>query len=78
MEIIQLTLFKVVAIKLNAKNNLFFFVYLALIRKGYPSKESNYRNPEFRIGAALAYTTQLLNVLAHFLNIKLPRRLSYR
>lgn len=49
----------------------------ALSKRDYPNKESTFRNPEYRIGAALAYITQLLNIIAFYLDIRLPKRLSY-
>lgn len=43
-----------------------------------PDFEPSQRNPLYNISAALSYTTQMLNVLAHFLNINLPHKLCYR
>lgn len=35
-------------------------------------------NPAYTISAALTYTAQLVNVLAFYLDIRLPRKQSYR
>jgi len=35
-------------------------------------------NPAYNISAALTYTTQLVNVLAFYLDVRLPNKLSYR
>jgi len=35
-------------------------------------------NPAYNISAALTYATQLVNVLAFYLDVRLPNKLSYR
>ena len=35
------------------------------------------RNPAYTIGAGLSYTTQLLHLIAYFLDVNLPKRLCY-
>ncbi|XP_067682187.1 beclin 1-associated autophagy-related key regulator-like [Haliotis asinina] len=42
-----------------------------------PEKEAGHRNPGHTISAALCYTTQLVSVIAHILDVCLPRRLCY-
>ena len=36
------------------------------------------RNPKHRICAALAYITQMINIIAFYLDVRLPKRLLYR
>lgn len=36
------------------------------------------RNPAHNISAALTYTTQLVNILAFYLDVRLPSKLCYR
>lgn len=40
--------------------------------------ESIEQNQAYNISAALTYTTQLVNVIAFYLGIKLPNKLCYR
>lgn len=41
------------------------------------NKENSMHNPAYNISAALTYTTQLVNVIAYYVNVKLPYKLSY-
>ena len=43
-----------------------------------PEYELSQRNPLYTINAALAYTTQMVGLLAYFLDINLPHKLWYR
>jgi hypothetical protein len=55
-----------------------FYITLASAEtRNNPNKETIFRNDEYRIGAGLAFTTQLLNVIANILDIRLPKRLSH-
>lgn len=58
----------------------FFFIFkVAANRDGVPgaNKENSMHNPAYNISAALTYTTQLVNVLAYYVNIRLPYKLTY-
>uniref|UniRef100_A0ABD2X1I5 Beclin 1-associated autophagy-related key regulator n=1 Tax=Trichogramma kaykai TaxID=54128 RepID=A0ABD2X1I5_9HYME len=41
------------------------------------NKENAMHNPAYNITSALAYAAQLVNVLAHYLNVRLPYKLAY-
>ena len=49
-------------------------------RDGVPGGrcEAMDHNPAYNISAALTYTTQLVNVLAFYLDVRLPNKLCYR
>jgi beclin 1-associated autophagy-related key regulator len=59
-----------------------FYVFLpvAANKDGVPggSSETMDHNPAYNISAALTYTTQLVNVLAFYLDVQLPNKLCYR
>ncbi|GFG28420.1 hypothetical protein Cfor_11343 [Coptotermes formosanus] len=54
-------------------------VWVANNRDGVPGGrcEAVDRNPAYNISAALTYTTQLVNVLAFYLDVRLPNKLCY-
>ncbi|ELT88688.1 hypothetical protein CAPTEDRAFT_175681 [Capitella teleta] len=52
-------------------------VWLQEAHTDEPDFEPSQRNPLFNVCAALAYTTQMLNLLVHFLDINLPHKLCY-
>lgn len=60
--------------------NLFLIVltFEAMKSNESPSTESIYNNPANRIIAALTYTSQLVAVLAYFLDVRLPKNVCYR
>ena len=41
-------------------------------------RELNQRNPAYTISAGLSYTIHLVTLLAHFLDVNLPRKLCFR
>jgi len=51
---------------------------VAANKDGVPgaNKENAMHNPAYNISAALAYATQLVNVLAYYVNIRLPYKLT--
>ena len=51
---------------------------VAANKDGVPgaNKENAMHNPAYNISAALTYATQLVNVLAYYVNIKLPYKLT--
>lgn len=53
---------------------------MAANKDGVPggSSEAMDHNPAYNISAALTYTTQLVNVLAFYLDVRLPNKLCYR
>lgn len=63
----------------NAKTNRYKHT-VAANKDGVPggNKENAMHNPGYNISAALTYTTQLVNVLAFYLDVKLPYKLAYR
>lgn len=44
---------------------------------GMTSSSDMDHNPAYNISAALTYTTQLVDILAHFLDLRLPNKLLY-
>ncbi|KAF7990810.1 hypothetical protein HCN44_000615 [Aphidius gifuensis] len=56
-----------------------YSLWVAANRDGVPgtNKENSMHNPAYNISAALTYTTQLVNVIAYYVNVKLPYKLSY-
>ncbi|KAJ9578806.1 hypothetical protein L9F63_004956, partial [Diploptera punctata] len=54
-------------------------VWVAANKDGVPggSSEAVDHNPAYNISAALTYTTQLVNVLAFYLDVRLPNKLCY-
>ncbi|KAL0280944.1 UNVERIFIED_CONTAM: hypothetical protein PYX00_002089 [Menopon gallinae] len=50
---------------------------VAAIRKGIPDNYKLEENEAYNISAALCYTTQLVNLLAFYLDIILPKKLNY-
>lgn len=55
-------------------------LFLAVLanERDVPNRDSIMRNPKHRICAALAYMTQMINIIAFYLDLRLPKRLSYR
>lgn len=55
-------------------------VLVSASKDGVPvaNVESIDQNQAYNISAALTYTTQLVNVIAFYLGIKLPNKLCYR
>lgn len=54
-------------------------VSVASTKDGVPAgSDANERNPGYNISAALTYTAQLVNVLAFYLDVRLPCKLYYR
>ncbi|KAJ1528807.1 hypothetical protein ONE63_007184 [Megalurothrips usitatus] len=52
--------------------------WVASTKDGVPnSSDTAERNPGYNISAALTYTTQLINVLAFYLDVRLPCKLHY-
>lgn len=51
---------------------------VAANKDGVPgtNKENAMHNPAYNISAALTYATQLVNVLAYYVNIRLPYKLT--
>ncbi|XP_033216682.1 beclin 1-associated autophagy-related key regulator [Belonocnema kinseyi] len=41
------------------------------------NKENSIHNPAYNISAALTYATQLVNIIAYYVNVKLPYKLAY-
>lgn len=62
------------------KINICIFNFLvASTKDGVPNNsEATERNPGYNISAALTYTAQLVNVLAFYLDVRLPCKLHYR
>lgn len=57
------------------------YKYVSLVaanKDGVPgaNKENAMHNPAYNISAALTYATQLVNVLAYYVNIRLPYKVS--
>lgn len=50
---------------------------VAAIRKGIPDNYKLEENEAYNISAALCYTTQLVNLLAFYLDVILPKKLNY-
>jgi beclin 1-associated autophagy-related key regulator len=42
------------------------------------NKENAIHNPAYNINAALTYATQLVNIIAYYLHVRLPYKLAYR
>lgn len=42
------------------------------------NKENAMHNPAYNINAALTYATQLVNIIAYYLDVRLPYKLAYR
>ena len=62
-------------------NQNIFFPLVAQNKDSVPTggnKENAMHNPAYNISAALAYAAQLVNVLAYYLNVRLPYKLAYR
>lgn len=57
-----------------------FFSSVAENKDGVPggNKVNAMHNPAWNTVAALTYATQLVNVLAYYLNVRLPYKLAYR
>ncbi|XP_012216786.1 beclin 1-associated autophagy-related key regulator isoform X2 [Linepithema humile] len=55
-----------------------YSLWVAANKDGVPgaNKENAMHNPAYNISAALTYATQLVNVLAYYVNIKLPYKLT--
>lgn len=54
-------------------------ITVAASKDGTPgsNKENTMNNPAYNISAALTYATQLVNVLAYYINVRLPYKLTY-
>lgn len=61
-------------------NEFLCFLPVAANKDGVPggNSEGMEHNPAYNISAALTYTTQLVNVLAFYLDVRLPNKLCYR
>jgi len=55
-----------------------FLNFFGVPEKGGVSSSTVPRNPAQTIVAALVFTTQLVNIIAFYLDLRLPHRLSYR
>ncbi|KAL6252082.1 hypothetical protein P5V15_015065 [Pogonomyrmex californicus] len=55
-----------------------YSLWVAANKDGVPgaNKENAMHNPAYNISAALTYATQLVNVLAYYVNVKLPYKLT--
>ncbi|XP_054153425.1 beclin 1-associated autophagy-related key regulator-like [Oppia nitens] len=62
---------------INGNGDYSLFALFATNERDYPNKDSCYRNARYRICAALAYITQLISLIAFYLDIRLPKRLTY-
>lgn len=61
--------------------NIYRYKYICLVATNKDSvpganKENAMHNPTYNISAALTYATQLVNVLAYYVNVKLPYKLT--
>ncbi|XP_015117644.1 beclin 1-associated autophagy-related key regulator [Diachasma alloeum] len=56
-----------------------YSLWVTANKEGVPgaNKENFMHNPAYNISAALTYATQLVNVLAYYVNVRLPYKLSY-
>ncbi|XP_057337203.1 beclin 1-associated autophagy-related key regulator isoform X1 [Microplitis mediator] len=56
-----------------------YSLWVAASKDGTPgsNKENTMNNPAYNISAALTYATQLVNVLAYYINVRLPYKLTY-
>ncbi|XP_034942631.1 beclin 1-associated autophagy-related key regulator [Chelonus insularis] len=56
-----------------------YSLWVAASKDGIPeaNKENTVSNPAYNISAALTYATQLVNVLAYYINVRLPYKLTY-
>lgn len=57
------------------------YKYVSLVaanKDGVPgaNKENAMHNPAYNISAALTYATQLVNVLAYYVNVRLPYKVT--
>jgi beclin 1-associated autophagy-related key regulator len=63
-------------------NYLSFYFLVAANKDGVPGSgmttDNVEQNPAYTISAALTYTAQLVNVLAFYLDVRLPRKQYYR
>lgn len=52
---------------------------MAANKDGVPgaNKENAMHNPAYNISAALTYATQLVNIIAYYVNVRLPYKLTY-
>lgn len=52
---------------------------MAANKDGVPgaNKETAMHNPAYNISAALTYATQLVNIIAYYVNVRLPYKLAY-
>ncbi|CAG2172929.1 unnamed protein product [Oppiella nova] len=53
------------------------YALFATNERDYLNRDSSFRNAKYRTCAALAYITQLVNIIAFYLDIRLPKRLLY-
>ncbi|XP_076645287.1 autophagy related protein 14 [Halictus rubicundus] len=56
-----------------------YSLWVAANKDGVPgaNKETAMHNPAYNISAALTYATQLVNIIAYYVNIRLPYKLAY-
>lgn len=55
------------------------YFLVAANKDGVPgaNKETAMHNPAYNISAALTYATQLVNIIAYYVNVRLPYKLAY-
>ncbi|XP_034192923.1 autophagy related protein 14 isoform X4 [Osmia lignaria lignaria] len=56
-----------------------YSLWVAANKDGVPgaNKETAMHNPAYNISAALTYATQLVNIIAYYVNVRLPYKLAY-
>ncbi|KAK2581993.1 hypothetical protein KPH14_002429 [Odynerus spinipes] len=56
-----------------------YSLWVAANKDGVPgaNKENAMHNPAYNISAALTYATQLVNIIAYYVNVRLPYKLAY-
>ncbi|XP_054010557.1 beclin 1-associated autophagy-related key regulator [Hylaeus anthracinus] len=56
-----------------------YSLWVAANKDGVPgaNKENAIHNPAYNISAALTYATQLVNIIAYYVNVRLPYKLAY-
>lgn len=54
-----------------------YSIWVAANKNGVPDNEKMEQNQAYNISAALCYTTQLVNLLAFYLDVILPKKVSY-
>jgi beclin 1-associated autophagy-related key regulator len=79
--IYEVLFFTFISLTLKHKFNWFLCILpVAANKDGVPggNSEGMDHNPAYNISAALTYTTQFVNVLAFYLDVRLPNKLCYR